>query len=123
MPLPELDANFLTEKEFKFEIREEGGFLNLILHDYMMPSSYKPGAVDLLIRLPAGFPNAKPDMFWTRPNVTLVSGAVPTTANVQETHLGESWQRWSRHRNGWRPGIDGLRSFLATIKRELEKGI
>lgn len=123
MPLPELDADFLAGKGFKFEVKEEGGFLNLVIQGYQMPSAYKPASVDLLVRLPAGYPNAKPDMFWTRPNVALASGAVPTTANVQETHLGLPWQRWSRHGNGWRPGIDGLRSFLATIRSELEKGI
>lgn len=123
MPLPELDDDFLTAKGFNFEVKEEGGFLHLVLHAYPMPGAYKPGVVDLLLRLPAGYPNAKPDMFWTRPNVTLASGAIPTTANVQETYLGLPWQRWSRHGNGWRPGVDGLRSFLATIRRELEKGI
>lgn len=123
MQLPELDGNFLAEKGFAFEAKEENGFINLVIQGYRMPSAYTPPVVDLLIRLPAGYPNANPDMFWTRPNVTLVSGAVPTTANVQETHLGLSWQRWSRHGNGWRPGVDGLRSFLTMIRRELEKGI
>lgn len=39
-----------------------------------------------------------------------------TATELTETYLGRSWQRWSRHiGNGWRPGIDDLRSYLAYI--------
>ena len=121
--LLEQDADLLDEKGYLYEVKQEGGFVNLVIKNYPLPAAYRPAAVDLLIRLPAGYPNANPDMFWTRPDVRLANGAVPVTANVQETHIGLSWQRWSRHINGWRAGIDGLRNFLASIRRELEKGI
>lgn len=121
--LPELDKEFLDEKGFKFEVRPEGGFVNVVIHGYQLPATYKPAEVDLLIRLPPGYPNAKPDMFWTRPTVTLSNGGAPVTATVFETYLGLPWQRWSRHGNVWRPGVDGLRNFMTSTRREFEKGI
>ena len=35
------------------------------------------------------------------------------------------WQRWSRHfsHGQWRPGIDGLESYLALIRRDLERSL
>ena len=122
--LPEIDVEFLREKGFVFETIREGGFVNLVIRDCPLPPVYKPSVVDLLIRLPAGYPNVNPDMFWTRPTVSLVNGgAPPLAANVQETYNGVPWQRWSRHINGWRLGIDGLRSFWASTRRELDKGL
>lgn len=121
--LPESDAEFLTEKGYRYETTTEGGAINIVIREYRMPGAYKPEVVDMLIRLPAGYPNANPDMFWTLPNVTLANGTPPRAAEVHEAHLGKQWQRWSRHVPGWRPGLDGLRSFMTSIRRELDKGI
>ena len=123
MTLPELDVEFLTEKGYKYETQVEGGVLNIVFHEYRLPESYRPTVVDLLVRLPAGYPNGRPDMFWTRPTVTLANGTRPRTADAMETYLGLQWQRWSRHGTTWRPGVDCLRTFMASIKSELQKGI
>jgi hypothetical protein len=39
--------------------------------------------------------------------------------------VGRSWQRWSRHfaAGQWQSGIDGLESFLALVRRELERSV
>jgi hypothetical protein len=44
---------------------------------------------------------------------------------VIDKHLGRSWQRWSRHfvAGQWKSGIDGLESFMALVRRELEKSV
>ena len=76
----------------------------------------------LLIMIPAGYPNSNVDMFWTSPEVTLVDGSVPKATEHRETHGEIVWQRWSRH-IVWRAGVDDMRSFLASTKRELAQGI
>jgi hypothetical protein len=77
----------------------------------------------MLIRLPPLYPKAQPDMFWTRPDVKLASGAWPLRADVKETYLQLQWQRWSRHwQKAWHPGADSLRTFIAAIIRELSRG-
>jgi hypothetical protein len=90
---------------------------------YKLPSGYDRQASDLLLRLNPGFPDVPPDMWWFNPAIRLADGrAVPAT-EVTEHHLGRTWQRWSRHFNAgqWRSGIDSLESFLALIRRELER--
>ena len=123
MPLLASDQEFLVEKGYDFEVAEVGAMLHVILHGFPLPAAYLPRSVDLLIRLPAGYPNAQPDMFWTSPQVTLANGQSPNRADVNEPHGGRTWQRWSRHwATPWRPGVDGLNTFLTSIHSELAKG-
>jgi hypothetical protein len=121
--LPEEDEAYLKEKGFAYHETAEAGFTHLVISGFAFPEAYTPRQAELLIRLPAGYPDAKPDMFWTRPDVRLASGAWPLNCATQETYLKLVWQRWSRHwHHGWRPGVDGLRTFIAAIIRELERG-
>ena len=121
--LPEEDEEFLREKGYTYREVAENGFTHVVIANFPLPVAYTPRQADLLIRLPSLYPKAQPDMFWTRPDVKLVSGAWPLRSDVKETYLQIQWQRWSRHwQHGWRPGIDGLRTFLAAIIHELSKG-
>jgi hypothetical protein len=119
--LPELDAEFLQEKGFDCEIVQGAGEIRVIIHSFPFPEQYTPRASNLMIRLPAGYPNANPDMFWTNPDVKLSNGAYPLTADYHDSSAG-GWQRWSRHDNSWRGGVDNLRTKFASVRRELEKG-
>jgi Prokaryotic E2 family E len=124
MQLLEEDELYLKEKEYDYEAIERGSELHLVIRKFPMPGAYAPQSVELLIRLPAGYPNAKPDMFWTTPRVSLANGQCPLAAEVNEVYGGTAWQRWSRHWNAkWRPGVDGLETFLGSIRNELQKGI
>ena len=84
------------------------------------PAGYDRAEADLLIRLPAGFPDVAPDMWWFAPAVKLPGGATVQATDLTETYLGQEWQRWSRHfqPGQWRSGLDGLESDLALIWRE-----
>ena len=121
--LPEDDAAVLASKGIKYQVSKDSGAINLVISNFPLPQPYIQREVELLIRLPISYPNARPDMFWTRPDVKLPSGAWPLNADVKENYVGLPWQRWSRHWTGrWRPGVDGLKTFLAAIVRELERG-
>lgn len=121
--LPADDEAFLKEKGYTYREFVESGFTNVVLADFPFPEAYTPRQAELLIRLPALYPNAQPDMFWTRPDVKLTSGAWPLNCDVKETYLQLPWQRWSRHwQKAWRPGVDGLRTFIAAIMGELSRG-
>jgi len=121
--LPAEDLRYLEEKAFDFEVHNVSGELLVVIHHFALPAAYNPRECDLLVRLPVGYPNANPDMYWTRPDVQLAGGGTPRAAEHREPYLGTSWQRWSRHfPGGWRPGIDGLRSYLAAVRHDLEKG-
>ena len=51
---------------------QQGGWSFLVIAGYMLPGGFQPGTVDLLIKMPPGFPDAQPDMFWVYPAVKTV---------------------------------------------------
>jgi hypothetical protein len=118
--LPQADLDFLNEKGWRFEIAPHPGEVRIYIRDFQLPQWYSPRLTDLLIRLPLGYPQSNPDMFWTKPDVRLANGAYPNRADYHDPSA-DHWQRWSRH-NDWRPAIDNLRSKMASVKRELEAG-
>jgi hypothetical protein len=120
--IPESDRDFLIEKEFEHDIIPANGALHIVIRDFELPEAYIPAKTELLIILPAGYPNAALDMFWTAPDVMLKNGSWPTTATHHEDHHGKNWQRWSRH-IAWRAGQDNLRTFITAIRKEINKGI
>lgn len=123
VPLPQRDREYLQSKDMEFTLAQVGPEVHLTLIAFLFPTAYTPLKSDMRIVLPPGYDSSNPDMFWTRPNVKLESGAFPLTADHMQTFPDGVWQRWSRHFEGWRPGIDGLRSYIASIRRELSRGL
>jgi hypothetical protein len=124
--LPEEDVRYLSEKRFDYSEEAVNGWIHIIFENFRLPAGYTPQTCRLLIRIPPGYPNANPDMFWTRPDIRLhQTGALPRSSEHHETYSGQSWQRWSRHvpQNTWRAGRDNLQTFLRTVQQELLKGI
>jgi hypothetical protein len=131
--LPEDDVRFLLAKYPNHVVRQVGAETHILIKDFSFPNQYAPQTADLLLRLPAGYPDAAPDMFWTKPDVKLVSGAWPTACEHHEVpgsgpgaevYENLPWQRWSRHfEGGWIIGRHGLQFFVGTIIQELRKGI
>ena len=119
--IPQDDLEFLKEKGFDFELAEPGGEIHLILHRFAFPS-YVPPEADLLIRILPGYPQTALDMFYTVPDVKLPSGSFPHKCDQHPALGGKTWQQWSRHMT-WRSGIDDLRSFLAAVTAEINRGI
>jgi hypothetical protein len=119
------DIAHLRHRGLHFRAVLEGNFVALVIVGYPLPLGYDHDAVDLLIRLPApGWPDVKPDMWWTLPWVKVVAkNAYPGSADSPQPFEGEAWQRWSRHSTTWRPGIDGLGTFLAQVDREIAAAV
>jgi hypothetical protein len=115
--LPADDVAFLEAKGYAFEATAEGGFTCLVIHGYPLPPGYRPQRADLLLRLPGGWPDAAPDMFWMDPPVTYTDGRSPLQTQRSEQYLGRTWQRFSRHlpAGAWRAG-DGLETWMSTIR-------
>jgi hypothetical protein len=121
--LTSADQEFLVSGGFDFEVIPDGQMFSLIIKGYRLPAGYDREEVDLLLRLPAGFPDAPPDMFWMAPVVAYQDGSIPPQTELREDHHGRTWQRWSRHLTiAWRPGIDSLQSYLRLIRTDLEVG-
>lgn len=122
--LSEGDAGYLGAQGFDYQVISESQMFSLIIGGYELPVGYEPSVVDLLLRLPGGFPDAAPDMFWTHPVVSYAGGGVPPASDVRLDYEGRTWQRWSRHLAlAWRPGIDNLQTYMRLIRTDLEKAI
>jgi Prokaryotic E2 family E/Multiubiquitin len=120
--LPERDREYLTEKGAAFEETVDGGQRGMILRQYPLPAGlFDAPKADLLILIPAGYPDVPPDMFYTLPWVKLTGrNMLPRCADQPHLFAGQTWQRWSRHNTEWRPGIDGIWSMLKRVDHALE---
>jgi hypothetical protein len=107
-----------------YRVFDEEGFLVIIIDGFPMPKGMVPQSSTVLVRLPPGFPDAAPDMFWLDPAVHAVDGRVFPGTEASQIFIGRSWQRWSRHiQQEWRPGIDNLSTYMAYIRRCLDHAI
>lgn len=122
--LDEEDRDWLTAQGFEFETVDEDGLTNLILRNCMLPTGFDREQADVLVRLPKGFPDTGPDMFWVDPPIRRSKdGAYPPQADYFEVHAGRQWQRFSRHftTTPWRPGIDSLESWILCVQSVLRQ--
>jgi len=119
--LPSRCRKYLLDQNIVFE-EIDGDQKAVILKDYPVPfGKLDAEKADFLIQLPKGYPDVRPDMFYVTPWLKLVSGGgYPKAADVPLQFLGRNWQRWSRHQDQWRPGIDGIWTMLRRIDAALE---
>ncbi len=116
------DQQFLADSALTHTVATDGQFVDLIITGFPTAPGLAPGKVDMLIRLPLGFPDAGPDMFWVSPNIATVVGQPVAGTELTEVFANRAWQRWSRHIAGqWRPGIDNLETYLAYVRRCLRQ--
>lgn len=107
---------------FNWETRIAGARRWLIIHNYALPNGYNHQQVSLAIEIPTAYPDAKLDMFFVHPILTLVDGGIIGQTQVRETILGAVYQRWSRHLNGatpWNPLKDSVITHLAVVEESL----
>jgi hypothetical protein len=123
MSLPQSDIACLNERGLEYSVSAEANMTCVVFPGFALPPGYDRPKSDLLVRLRPGFPDVPPDMWWFNPPVLLAGGRSVPATEVTEHHLGRSWQRWSRHFSAgqWRSGTDCIESFLALIRKELER--
>lgn len=120
--LPPADRAHLEARGISYHVVAENGQSAVILQGYPIPAGkYGCTSADILILLPAGYPDALVDMFYCDPWLQLsATRRYPNAADVPHSFSGRNWQRWSRHSDAWRPGIDGIHTVLGRIDRALK---
>lgn len=119
MPLLQDDDQYLKTKGYNFQTHDEVNRTLVVIKQFKLPIGYTQETVDLLIIIPQGYPATPLDMFWVVPEVRIASSnSYPVNADVFETYLGQTWQRFSRHYS-WRPYIDSLASHLNSVQQSL----
>lgn len=121
--LPMKCRRYLTERGIAFEEVEDGGTKAVILRGFALPlGRFDIPAADILILLPGGYPDNPPDMFHALPWLRLVPAKrYPKAADHPVSFAGQNWQRWSRHNNAWRAGVDGIWTMLKRIETALQE--
>ena len=120
--LPRRCRKYLNDKGVNFKEVFDNGTAAVIIDCWELPvGKYDHDQASLLLLLPNGYPDAAPDMFYLHPWIK-VRGASewPSASSVSHTFLGISWQRWSRHWSDWRPGIDGIQTWLVKVRHALD---
>ena len=123
--LPSKDVSYLSKKNTEFDTVEDVNsnskgilFKNLSLP----PNQFDFQETNVLIILPAGYPDCPPDMFYTHPWLKLSkTGHYANCADQAHPFKDVSWQRWSRHNPKWRPGVDGIWTVLQRVKNALKE--
>lgn len=120
--LPPEDREYLQTQDIAFEEVVEGTTRAIVVKGWSLPPArFDAGTADILILLPPAYPDCAPDMFYLTPWVRLAANQrYPNAADQPHAFAGKTWQRWSRHNNAWRPGIDGIWTMLRRIERALE---
>ena len=119
--LPQIDAEFLQENASGYSIVCDASMICVVMPNFALPTGFDRNQATLLLRLSPGYPDVPPDMWWFDPAVRRADNVPIQAADVAETYLGRVWQRWSRHLSAgvWRSGVDGLRSYIALVQKEL----
>ncbi len=119
--LPLLDQDYLQARVPNFAVSLDGGMLCIVIPSFPLPACLTAASADLLVRLSPGYPDLPPDMWWFAPAIRRTDGLEIPATQLQESYLGRSWQRWSRHLTPgqWRSGIDSIESYLALVRKEL----
>jgi hypothetical protein len=119
--LPPRDVEYLAGRGISYEDGSQPGQAGLVLKGIPVPDGkFDAASVDILILLPPGYPDCPPDMFYCMPWLKLrPAGRYPRAADQPHPFRGESWQRWSRHNNAWRPGVDGIHTMVKRIELAL----
>ena len=119
-PLLEEHIKTLESDGHKIEVKE-GPEICIIFKDYSIPSNiWDCEKVDLLVITHPTYPNAKMDMFWVDPPITLKNGAMAKAVSP-EKKCERDWQRFSWHVNNWNPAHDNLITYLNVVNDRLKK--
>lgn len=123
--LPASDEAFLNALGRPWETVIDGNTRWVLIHDRVLPGGYTAQRVSEAHRIDAGYPDTQLDMVYFLPALQLANGRA-IGALAAQMISGESWQRWSRHRESahpWRPGVDDLSSHMLLVDHWLEREV
>lgn len=99
----------------------DGSEICMVFKNYPIPANiWDRDKVDLLVITHPTYPNAKMDMFWVDPAISLKSGA-QAKAVSPENKCGKTWQRFSWHVNTWNPAHDNVITYLNVVNDRLRR--
>jgi hypothetical protein len=94
----------------------DGSYL-ITVPNVELPEGWNVKSTTVRFIAPVGYPQSKPDCFWTDPNLRLVGGLNPQNTGPNPLPNGPNPQLWfSWHTLRWSPNFDSLLTYLRVIK-------
>ena len=120
-PLLQEHIKILEREGHKIEIHVDSE-IHIVFKDYKIPAQiWDQNKTDLLVITHPTYPNAKMDMFWVHPPISLKSDKTVQAADTTEDKLGINWLRFSWHVQSWNPGKDNLITYLDVVNDRLRR--
>ena len=127
----------LLEEQFE-ELRQEGlrrngyavveltnianGTSLITLREFALPSGWSKQKATVYFLVPIGYPVARPDTFWTDPELQLAGGGIPVnTGSNQMEGVPPNLLWFSWHPSTWNPNRDNLITYAAMIRRRFDE--
>jgi hypothetical protein len=105
--------------------RLPSGAVLVIVPNVRINQGWSHESVTIRFLAPVGYPHAKPDCFWSDPNLRLGNQAMPNATNTNNpipevpNQPGYLWFSW--HVAQWNPNRDTLLTYLNVIKDRFRK--
>lgn len=120
-PLLQEHIRYLEDEGHKIEVTVNSE-IHIVIKDYKISDKiWNRTSIDLLIITHPTYPNAKMDMFWVDPPISLKNGKVAQASDTIENKIGKNWQRFSWHVKLWNPGQDNLITYLNVVDDRLRR--
>ncbi|MHB8217088.1 MAG: E2/UBC family protein [Candidatus Sulfotelmatobacter sp.] len=124
-----LDEHFaqlesIAGRRFSEATRTEGsnGTWVVKLCDFVLPPGWNRTHTNVYFLVPAGYPVARPDTFWTDRGLQLASGGPPaSTGSNQPPGVPPDLLWFSWHPAAWNPNRDNLVNYVVMIRRRFEE--
>lgn len=121
MTLVDQQFELLTERKPGAVLTElpDGAYL-VTVPNIELPDGWSKKVVTVKFMAPVGYPQSKPDCFWTDHDLRLQNGGVPqNTGATPIPHVGGTNLWFSWHVAMWSPNTDNLLTYMNVIKRRL----
>jgi hypothetical protein len=105
------------------EITEIGGTAAVVtIPNFPLGPGWSATKTTVRFVVPAGYPVARPDCFWTDADLRLVDSKMPQATNFQALPSGGEALLWfSWHAGQWNPNQDSLLTYINVIRTRLKE--
>lgn len=94
------------------------GSFAVVVPDLPLPEGWTAKTATVRFIAPVGYPQSRPDCFWTDPQLRLAAGQVPQNTGSNAMPHGPAPLLWfSWHVQTWSPNADTLTTFLNVIRK------
>ena len=102
-----------------------GGLQLVLIPTIDLPTGWTQAKTHIRFVVPAGYPYAAPDCFWTDPGLRLAGGGLPQNTIVGylmpgQTDTNTLWFSWHVQTGAWNAANCDLNTYVAIIRRRFE---